>query len=252
MVLKEWLYMDLSEEEYFCIVCGKRLFSRGGETECSFCGKREKADYVCPDGHYVCEACRLASAEDLVKKTCDAAKQNDPMEIALLLMKHPAIPIHGSENHLVTAYSLLTALRNTGETSIGRHEFERVAQRLKKASHGICGSWGVCGCAIAAGAVTSILTKATYLSDKERSLALWVASRTLAEIARIGGPRCCKAATFLAIRVAVEFFECELAIPIRTSTSPRPCIFSKLNTECLRGRCPYYDEDRRELETSGF
>ena len=240
--------MDATEE-YFCIVCGKRLFSPPGESACSFCGKSEKADYVCPEGHYVCEACRLASAEDIIRKTCEATHETDPLQIALLLTKHPAIPIHGSENHLVTAYSLLTALRNTGEITVGKREFERIAQRLQKASHGICGSWGVCGCAIAAGAVTSIITGATYLSDKERSLALRVASKTLEEIARIGGPRCCKAATFVAIRVAVEFFECELAIPIRTSINPKPCIFSRLNTECLRGRCLYYGGERRELET---
>lgn len=239
-------------EEYFCIVCGKRLFSPPGYAACSFCAKSENADYVCPEGHYVCEACRLASGEDIIKKTCEASHETDPLQIALLLMKHPAIPVHGSENHLVTAYSLLTALRNTGETTIGKREFEKVAQRLQKASHGICGSWGVCGCAIAAGTVTSIVTGATYLSDKERSLALKVASKILGRIAQPGGPRCCKMATYLAIEVAVESFSRELGIPIRASTDPRPCIFSKLNPECLRGRCPYHGEDRGELETPGF
>jgi len=194
----------------------------------------------------------LASAEDLVRKTCEASNETDPMQIALLLMKHPAIPIHGSENHLVTAYSLLTALRNSGEVHVGKLEFNKATQRVKRASHGICGSWGVCGCAIAAGAITSIITGATYLSDRERSLALRVASKTLDEIAQIGGPRCCKMATYLAIKVASEFFNRELAIPIRTSTDLKPCIFSKSNTECLRGRCPYYGEERRELETPGF
>jgi hypothetical protein len=244
--------MDAIEEEYLCIVCGRRLFSPSGEAVCSFCGKKEKADYVCPDGHYVCESCRLTSGEELIKKTCEATQLTDPMEIALLLMKHPAIPIHGSENHLVTAYSLLAALRNTGKASIGKREFERIAQRLRKASQGICGSWGVCGCAIAAGTVISIITGATYLSDRERSLALRVASKTLEKIAQIGGPRCCKAATFVAIRLTVESFKHELAIPIQTSTNPKPCIFSKSNAECLRGRCPYYGEERRELETPKF
>jgi hypothetical protein len=234
--------VNATEEGYFCIVCGKRLFSPQGEMQCSYCGEREKADYVCPDGHYVCEGCRLASAEALVKKTCEAAQQNDPMEIALLLMKHPAIPIHGSENHLVTAYSLLAASRNAGGRKIGRREFERVARRLKKASHGICGSWGVCGCAIAAGAVTSTLTGATYLSDGERTLAMRVASKTLDEIAEIGGPRCCKAASFVTIRVAAEWFKREIAIPIRISADPKPCVFSRLNAECLKGRCPYYGD----------
>ena len=234
--------MDATEEQYFCIVCGKPLFSPTGEAACSYCGKKEGADYICPNGHYVCEACRLASAEDVVRKTCEASKETDPMQIALLLMKHPAIPLHGSENHLVTAYSLLTALRNSGEARVGKPEFHKATQRVKRASHGICGSWGVCGCAIAAGAVFSIITGATYLSDKERSLALRVASKILDEMAQIGGPRCCKLATYLAVRVAVEFFVRELSIPIKTSTNPKPCIFSKSNTECLKGRCPYYGE----------
>lgn len=233
----------MDEETYFCIVCGNRLSTVVGETVCSYCGKRERADYVCPDGHYVCEACRLASAQDLVWKTCEASNETDPMRIALLLMKHPAIPLHGSENHLVTAYSLLTALRNSGEVQVGKPEFHKANQRVKRASHGICGSWGVCGCAIAAGAVLSIITGATYLSDKERSLALRVASEILDEMAQIGGPRCCKMATYVAIRVAVEFFARELSIPIQTSTNPKPCIFSRLNTECLKERCPYYGED---------
>jgi hypothetical protein len=235
--------MEEIEEQYFCIVCGKRLFSPPGEAVCSFCGKREKADYVCAEGHYVCEACRLASAQDLVWKTCEASNETDPVRIALLLMKHPAVPLHGSENHLVTAYSLLTALRNSGEVRVGKPEFHKANQRVKRASHGICGSWGVCGCAIAAGAVLSIITGATYLSDKERSLALRVASKILDEMAQIGGPRCCKMATYLAIRVAVEFFVRELSIPIQTSLNPKPCIFSKSNTECLKGRCPYYGEE---------
>jgi len=234
--------MEEIEEQYFCIVCGKPLFSPPGEAACSFCGRREKADYVCPGGHYVCEACRLASAEDLVRKTCEASNETDPMQIALLLMKHPAIPVHGSENHLVTAYSLLTALRNSSKVHVGKPEFHKLTQRVKRASHGICGSWGVCGCAIAAGAVLSIITGATYLSDKERSLALRVASKILDEIAQIGGPRCCKMATYVAIRVAVEFFVRELSIPIQTPANPKPCIFSKSNTECLKARCPYYGQ----------
>ena len=235
--------MEEIEEQYFCIVCGKELFSPSGEAACSYCGKRERADYVCPDGHYVCEACRLASAQDLVWKTCEVSNETDPMQIALLLMKHPAIPIHGSENHLVTAYSLLTALRNSSEVRVGKPEFHKANQRVKRASHGICGSWGVCGCAIAAGAVFSIITGATYLSNKERSLALQVASKILDEMAQIGGPRCCKMATYVAISVAVEFFVRELSIPIQTSVNPKPCIFSKSNTECLKARCPYYGEE---------
>lgn len=242
MDLNEYTPIDgFSEEEYPCIICGKRLSISSEESRCIFCGKTEKADYICQDGHYICEECRLATAEEIIRKTCESTLEKDPLEIAVLLMRHPAISMHGPENHLLTAYSILTALRNTGYQSIGKREFERVKVRLKKASQGICGSWGVCGCAIAAGAVTSVITGANYLSDRERSLALKISSKILDEIAQIGGPRCCKASTFSAIKMAVEFFNHELGIPISISKEIKPCVFSKSNMECLKGRCPYYD-----------
>jgi len=241
-VLSESITIDGFGEEYFCIICGKPLLVTSVESICSYCGKSEKGDYVCVDGHYICEECRVASGEEIIRKTCEASQEKDPLQIAILLMKHPAILMHGPENHLITAYSILTALRNIGNLSIGKREFERVANRLKRASQGICGSWGVCGCAIAVGAVTSIITGANYLSDRERSLALEISSKILGEIARLGGPRCCKASTFIAIKLAVEFFNHKLGIPIFISKDPRPCIFSKFNIECLKRRCPNYGE----------
>jgi hypothetical protein len=174
------------------------------------------------------------------------------LQIALLLMKHPAIPLHGSENHLVTGYSLLTALRNSGKIPIGEAEFEKAAERVRKVSPGVCGAWGVCGCAIAAGSVTSVITGATYLSDKERSLALKVAATILGRIARPGGPRCCKMSVYVAIDAAVASFDRELGISIRHSADPKPCLFSKLNAECLKRRCPYYGKERRGMETPGI
>jgi hypothetical protein len=230
------------EDQYFCIVCSQHLTVSSEEAKCSFCGKKEKADYVCPAGHYVCEACRLAPAANLIKKTCEVSNETDPMGVALLLMKHPAIPVNGSINHLVTAFSLLTALRNSGKVNVGKPELKRIEQRMKNASQGICGSWGVCGCAIAGGVVWSIITGATYLSDKERSMGLRLASTILDAIAQVGGPRCCKMAAFLAIQVSVEYFEQELSISIPISTTPKPCIFNKLNSDCLKDRCPFYGE----------
>jgi hypothetical protein len=52
-------------EEFPCVVCGKPLRSTSEATECSFCGKTEKADYVCEERHYICEvgyACGFASS----------------------------------------------------------------------------------------------------------------------------------------------------------------------------------------------
>lgn len=82
-------------------------------------------------------------------------------------------------------------------------------------------------------------------------IALKVASKTLARIAQPGGPRCCKMATYMAIEAAVECFTQEIETPILASTDPRPCVFSKLNVECLKKRCPTMaksDKDWRLLD----
>ncbi|MEM4246675.1 MAG: hypothetical protein QW390_05215, partial [Candidatus Bathyarchaeia archaeon] len=84
-------------EGYRCVVCDSEMSPSPLEAECSYCGKREKTDYICPRGHYVCEECRLSDAEKLVRKTCKHIKDGDPLRIAKLLMRHPAVSMHGPE-----------------------------------------------------------------------------------------------------------------------------------------------------------
>lgn len=207
---------------------------------CSFCGKREKADYVCPENHYICEECRLASSEILVEKVCKATRETDPIKIALLLMKHPAIPMHGIAHHYVVSSVILAALRNLDRFKIDDAAFDWAISRGKKVVLASCSLWGACGCAIGVGTAVSIATKATYLSDKERSLAMQATSEALSQIAKIGGPRCSKASTFAAIETAARFFEREFDIKFPSSTNPRPCSFKMLNKECLGEKCPYF------------
>jgi hypothetical protein len=208
--------------------------------DCSFCGKKEQADYVCPNKHYVCEECRLAPPDKLVKKVCAVIQETDPMKIALLLMKHPAIQMHGPEHHYLVSCTLLSALKNLGKFKIDDSSLDEAISRGKKILLGSCGFWGVCGSAAGVGIVVSIATKATMMSDKERSLAMQAVSEVLNEIAKIGGPRCCKASTFAALETAVKFFEREFKIKFSLE-NPQPCYFKVLNDkECLGDKCPYF------------
>jgi hypothetical protein len=208
--------------------------------ECSFCGKKERADYVCPEGHYICEECRVAAADGLVKKVCIVTQEIDPMKIAVLLMKHPAIQMHGPQHHYLVSSVLLAALRNLGKFKIDNSAFEEAISRGKRILLGSCGLWGACGSAVGVGIAVSIATKATWTSDKERSLSMQATCEALSEIAKIGGPRCCKASTFAAIETATKFFEREFGIRFPNLTNPRPCYFKTLNNECLGDKCPYF------------
>ena len=210
------------------------------ERECSFCRKTEKADYVCEEGHYICESCRLASPETLVRKVCGTTKETDPMKVVLLLMKHPALQMHGPEHHYLVSCVLLAALRNLGRFEINDSALDEAITRGKRVLLGSCGLWGVCGTAAGVGIALSIATKANMLSDKERTLSMEAVSESLATIAKIGGPRCCKASTYSAIQKATEFIEREFEVKLPSLTDPRPCFFRSLNKECLGNKCPYF------------
>lgn len=229
------------EETFYCFLCKKPMTPSSEIVKCSLCGKREKADYVCPDGHYICEDCRLAPPDRLVKKVCEATRETDPMKIAILLMKHPAIKMHGHEHHYLVSGALLAALRNLGKFKIDDSAFDKAISRGKRVLFGSCGLWGVCGAAAGVGIAVSIATKATMMSDKERSLSMQATSEAMMEIAKIGGPRCCKASTFAAIETAARFFEQNFGIKFSSLENPRSCYFKVLNDkECLRDKCPYF------------
>jgi len=228
------------KEMFHCCLCKKPMSPSSEIVACSLCGKREKADYVCPHGHYICEDCRIAPSERLVRKVCEATRETDPMKIAILLMKHPVIQMHGPEHHYLVSCALLAALRNLGKFEIDDSAFDKAISRGKRVLLGSCGLWGVCGAAAGVGIAVSIATKATMMSDRERSLAMQATSEALSEIARIGGPRCCKASTFAAIETAARFFEREFGIKFSSLENPRPCHFRALNDkECLGDKCPY-------------
>lgn len=232
--------VSIVEGPFYCIICDKPLKSIREVAKCSFCGKKEVGDYVCPEGHYICEECRTASSEEIVKKVCIFTRETDSMKIAILLMKHPAIQMHGPEHHFLVGCVLLAALRNLSKFDIDNPAFEEAIRRGKRVPLGSCGLLGVCGAAAGVGMAVSIATKATWTSDRERSLAMQSTSETLRKIAEIGGPRCCKASVFAAIETAAKFFEREFDINISKLINPRPCLFKKHNTECLGNRCPYF------------
>jgi hypothetical protein len=212
-----------------------------GIVGCSFCGKKEKADYVCPSGHYICEDCRISSSDRIIKKVCEATKETDPIKIAILLMKHPAIQMHGPEHHYLVSSVLLAALRTLGKFKIDNSVFDEAISRGKRILLGSCGLWGACGAAVGVGIAVSVATKSSWTSDKERSLSMQATCEALSEIAKIGGPRCCKASTFAAIETATKFLEREFSIIFPNLTNPRPCYFKVFNNECLGDKCPYFE-----------
>jgi hypothetical protein len=226
-----------------CVVCGTELVYGGVERDipCFYCGAQSHTSVACAAGHYVCDACHSGSANDLIQRYCTASDSLLPFDMAITLMKDRRLKMHGPEHHFLVPAVLLAAYCNAS----GRSRDEKAAMIVKARARaepvvgGSCGFNGACGAGVGTGIFVSLVTGATPLSRKEWRLANLMTSESLRVIADLGGPRCCKRDTFLALQTAVAFMarEMDLAMP---AEDPVRCDFSAMNRECLKEGCPYY------------
>lgn len=87
----------------------------------------------------------------------------------------------------------------------------------------------------------SIVTNSTPLATEAWGLANRMTSWALGQIGEMGGPRCCKRDSYLAITEAVRFTEKELGIHMELNEIR--CSRSDRNNQCIRRRCPFNGAD---------
>jgi len=223
---------------YPCWLCDADLLETETEAVCSFCGQVQPVDYICPNGHVLCEDCQLAEPVEIIARVCEGTEERDPGLIANLIMKHPGFALHGPHHHGLIAPAVLAALTNRGQYPRRSGRAAAARDRTVDIPLAACGSRGECGAAVSVGALVSILTKATYLKDRERSLALQATAEALMTIAKAGGPRCCKQSTYISLEIASAFLERELGIAMPLTLR---CAFSDQDEACKHEACPYYE-----------
>jgi hypothetical protein len=225
---------------YHCSLCGSKLLAEEGVQTCTYCGAEEEGEWLCAQGHYVCDDCRTASPENIIERTSLATIDPDPIAIVDLLMKHPVFREHGPTHHLLVAPAILAALRNQGHPVKGS-SIRAALHRMKDIPVAVCGTRGDCGAAVGLGCAVSLLTGATFRSDRERSLALRATARALERVADLGGPRCCKQSVYATLEAAGQFLKSELGIAFAVPDLIH-CPFSRTTEECKQKRCAYFPE----------
>ena len=223
---------------YPCVICGAELYETDTVAVCSFCGQETPVEYLCPNGHHVCEECQLAEPLQVVERVCEGTRETDPDAIVNLIMKHPAMVMHGPYHHVVVAPAVLAAVGNNGQRALKPGRLALAIKRTADIPFAVCGTRGECGAAVSVGALVSILTGASYLKDRERSLALRATAEALQAVAEGGGPRCCKQSVYLSLETAVAFLRHELDLDLPLTIC---CEFSARNEECKKERCQYYE-----------
>jgi hypothetical protein len=226
-----------------CAFCGKELqyIAESEEMKCIFCRNIFKSQAKCVDSHFVCEACHSLSANDLIERFTVASLARDPLDMAITLMKSPAVKMHGPEHHFLIPAVLLSAFSNAcGRVEEKEAKIKKARQRAEKVLGGFCGFYGDCGAAVGTGIFVSVMTGATPVSHGEWRQCNLMTARSLRVIAEAGGPRCCKRNSFLAILEALKFVEEEFHVKMGDGPGELKCRFHGLNKECRKAGRPFY------------
>lgn len=205
---------------------------------CEMCGGLFDSDCKCESGHYICDSCHRNPAITAVVRICGSSISRDPFEIASEIMADPGVHMHGPEHHVLVGAALLTAYKNAGGPVDFRPALREMVRRGSTVPGGICGNAGCCGAAVSAGMFYSIVTGTTPLSGVSWGDANILTSKCLMAIGTLGGPRCCKRDSIVAMRETVDYVGVKLGVQMAFPDRPR-CLFSSRNTQCLKDGCPF-------------
>lgn len=221
-----------------CLICKAPLeyLQESVLMECDICHKQELSRTRCIHGHYVCNECHTQGL-DSIFSDCLSATGTDSVAILNELMALPFCHMHGPEHHIMVGMALLTACHNAGADFDLKAALHEMKKRGSAVPGGTCGFWGACGAGLSTGMAVSILTETTPLSTEGFGLVHKLTARVLNRIGDIGGPRCCKRNSYLALQEATAFINEHLNLPI-THTEIL-CHNAEKNNQCLHERCPF-------------
>lgn len=182
---------------------------------------------------------------DLIDAKCldifSAGTPGGAFEIAEALMDLNGLPMHCPYHHYLTAAALLTsASLRVGKTEEKLRAMLKTArERAAQVPGGYCGQFGCCGAAVSAGIFASVWQGTTPLSKTGWAAGNEMTALALGSIASADGPRCCKRATYLALRAAIPAARELLGVDVGEFPAVT-CHHFKNNRECLGTACPFF------------
>ena len=228
-----------------CLICQAPLeyLARDERMECVICHKTEQSKTRCICGHYVCSDCHMQGL-DRIFGLCRSETSTDPVAIVRRMMQMSFCHMHGPEHHVMVSAALLTAYRNAGgEVEDEMNALRELYNRGRAVPGGACGFWGACGAGISAGQFLAVVTRSTPLATQAWGWSNRMTARALDRIGAVGGPRCCKRDSWLAILAAVDFVREQLGVQMQRTVPV--CEFSAQNNQCIGKRCPFFAANHR-------
>lgn len=230
-----------------CEICGENLeyatqIADYKDLSCVFCEKKDSVNTYCPNGHYICDECHAKGPIEVIDEFCESTDIKDPFIIADEIMKHPKFKVYGPEHHALTPAVILTALKNNkikkpNGQEITLMDIKEAIRRASKIPGGWCGFYGCCGAGMGSGVAISIFTNTTPSTDRTRTLANLMTSRSLNKIAD-NLEHCCKRSVKLSIIEVLDFLKEKFGINLDFRAGK--CEFSGINDKCEREDCPIF------------
>ncbi len=158
------------------------------------------------------------------------------------LIELDGLPMHCPVHHYILPAALLTTVRKKQghEIEIIQRDLAEAEKRGRNVLSGFCGFYGSCGAAVGAGIFFSIITDATpHSAGQTWGWANQATGQALVNIAKFGGPRCCKRTSFISLQSVLPQIEDVLEINLRLPQEIT-CTYHKRNQECLKTNCPFY------------
>ena len=169
----------------------------------------------------------------------------DPLALADAIMATEGFPMHYPSHHYLVPAVLLTVVR-AAQNKEGTNLQADLALALERAltvPGGACGFHGCCGAAVGVGIFWSVITDAAPVSGKPWAIANGATGKALLELAEIGGPRCCKRCSWMSMESTLPKIR-EL-LKIALPAAHPACRYHSCNHECLRKKCPFYQEETK-------
>lgn len=189
----------------------------------------------------------LNETYERVKTALLQATLRDPLALARHVMREEGLSANGPMHHFLDGGAFLAAYRNAGGVLDLPAALDMLARHAQRMPEGMCDDCGVCGAVTSVGAAMAIIHKMTPGTDGERYRAhTKYSQRALAELAQLGGPRCCKRNGFVAITLGVRFLNETLGTTLELASAP--CPFSAENRTCLGAKCPFFGGSGTSLD----
>ena len=222
-----------------CYVCGGILKHSVDQqnVKCVKCGKQEKTNILCEDGHYLCEKCAVMNTVEDMSEKMLGYTEKDPMAVAEAMIKDCGI--FGNSPHSLVTAAFLVAYRNM-TNKIDDEKIKVGFERAIKIPGGWCGFNGTCGAAVGIGTAFAVIQDSTPMSDRERSISNRVTALALNKIADLGGPRCCISSVRAAIEAGCEMLGELDASFAKSECWDKDCGYPNENSDCRKEKCPYY------------